>query len=177
MIIWIILVLSILAFSSWLFIEKKWLCYILGTLTTLALIFNITLLSLNMSNHFGMKKMTTTKETKIYTASPIDLTKGMVITKAIGQNNTIVIYRNTNTDKSASVHFKPNTKDKLSAIKMTSFVEQNESVKEASVTVKTTRWVYESDGYKKLFDFGDRETLVSKKYTVNLPKDWLIVEK
>lgn len=130
-----------------------------------------------MSNHFGMKKVTTVEETTIYTASPTDLTTGMVITKSIGQNNVIVIYRDAETDKSASVHFKPNTNDKLSAIKMTSYVEQNPSVTEATVTVKTIKWVYKSEGYEKLFNFDDTETLVSKEYRVNLPKDWLIVEK
>lgn len=177
MIIWIILILSILVFISWLFISKRWLRYTLGILTTFGLIFNISLLCLNMSQNFGMEKEVTTKESLIYTASPKSLDKGMIITKQVGQNNTIAIFRDSKSDKLASVHYKPDLKQKLKSLKMSSYIRQNNTIKEAKVITKTTKWVYKNKGYEQLFDFDDSHYLISKKSTVYVPQSWVIVEK
>lgn len=176
MIIWIILILSITTFLSWLIISNRTLRYISTSLSILCLILSIGLLSANMSQHFGMNKIQNSKTQQIYSAGPINSKLNTVVVKKIGTNNVIVVYKDKPTSSEATSHFTP-SKNILKSIKMTSKVYISSKNTSASVTKSLTKWEYKNSIYEFLFKTKNTDNLIAVDNHINLPSDWKIVEK
>ncbi|WEV60455.1 DUF4811 domain-containing protein [Streptococcaceae bacterium ESL0729] len=182
MILYIIVALTILSFLSWLVLKNKVLRVTLGSISTILLFGAVGLLSLNMSNHYGMEEKTVTSEiSDIFTAGDTSSPVNMLIANQIGSDsgNYALVYRDQASDAQASPHFVPNQDDIINSVKKSASYELSDSAKNASIITQKTYWVYKSDFYKNLFELkSDDEdiNLISEKTTVELPKgSWVVL--
>ncbi|KPN83458.1 DUF4811 domain-containing protein [Apilactobacillus kunkeei] len=178
MILWIIGLFVILTFVSWLVISKpvlKWICGIISTLVLLAAIIG---LSMNMSNHYGMKKVTTVTTTEVHSITPAISPVKAVAVKKIGTDNYVLVYKDKSTDAKPSAHFVPNKKDIVEAVKQRSTYRMVSGQKAYVKTSKTT-WKYSSKLMKNLFDVGNetKENTVSIKNEMIVPNNWQVIKK
>jgi hypothetical protein len=177
MIVFVIALLAGLTFWAFMYLKNP-LRDILGFFFTILLLGSVVLTTLNFSSHWGMKQASKTKTETIYTAGQTDSLAGMILAQRIGTKSKdyVFIYRDTKDAKKATTHFVPNTKKAANAVKKSANYKLVDADK-ATVTTKTTRWVWQSDLAKLLFGFsGINNTLVSEKTTVNVPKDtWVVL--
>ncbi|WPQ68101.1 DUF4811 domain-containing protein [Weissella paramesenteroides] len=176
MILWIIVILMVLTIVSLLLIKNKRLRYGLGGLFAILLIASVAALSANMSNHFGMEKVTQTKTKAIYSAAPANVPVGMLMAKKIEQHHYVLVYKDAATDKKATAHFAPDKDDMLNSLKKTASFKKVD-IKQAQLTTRTTKWQYSSDFTKWLFKMKEDNHLVHVKYTAKVPLNWQVIEK
>lgn len=178
----ITIILTLCVFVSWLLIPHKVTRYVLGYISTVALLLMIIGITANMTHHWGMeKKVVTSDKKEIYSAGSKDSPVNMLIANEMGKNsnNYIMVYKNHSDDQKAETHFKPNMdKDHLSeSVKHQATYEVKDTDKATTQTKKTV-WVWKSDVYKSLFSFGhDNEELIKKTTVVTVPKDtWVVLD-
>lgn len=178
MIIWIIIISTISFTCSWLMIENRLLRLILGIISTFCFVASISLTSLNLTNHFGMKTVITSKETPIYSSASSDLPINILIAQELGEdsNQFVLIYRDTEDATEASVHFKPDENNMVESIKKTSSY-QMEDIDQATLSTTEKKWVWENKFYEALFSFDNSsEELISQENIAYLSKDnWLVL--
>lgn len=178
MIIIIVIVLTALAFWSWMFIKNNITRWIIGGASLLLLALSILGLTLHFSNNWGMKKVTTTTTQQIYTAGEISAPYGMLIKAEIGKNtnNYVLVYRNNENDKKPTTNFMPDEKHITEAVKKSATYKLVNSDKAQVVTTKTTRQ-FSSNFMKFLFGVGgEQNELVKKRSVVEVPRDtWLVL--
>jgi len=186
MILYILVILTILVIISWMLIKNRPTRIIAGTITTLLLLWAVILASLSLSEHYGMKKETTTsKASQIYTAGDTSSPVNMLIVKKVGNDsdNYVMIYRDKASDSKASAHFVPNQKNITNAVKKSATYKEDDSIDTSTSQTTTSRWVWKSDFYKKMFDLSKYDkkikkddNLISKKTTVTVAsKDWVVL--
>lgn len=175
------IILTLCVFVSWLLISHKITRYILGSISTLALLSIIIGITANMTHHWGMeKKIITSNKSEIYSAGSKDSPTNILIANEIGKktNNYIMVYKNQIDEKNAQVHFKPQmSKDNLSdSIKHQAKYEVKDT-DNATVQTKKEIWIWKSDFYKVLFNFGKNNGELIKSTTlVTVPKDtWVVL--
>lgn len=176
MILWIIVVLVILTFFSWLLIKNKILRYTLGTITLALLTLSIVALSANMYDHFGMEKVKTINSKEIYSITANEVPIKAMAVKKISKDNYVLVFRNTKNDMKPSVHFMPNKDDIVETVKKSATYKVG-NYKKATVDTTKISWHYKNDLAKTLFDFKDESYLVSEVNEVHLPNNWQIIEK
>lgn len=180
MIILVIALATILTFVTWMLIDNNVLRYVLGILSIIFLGWSVYILTDHFVNHTGMevKSKTTTKQ--VYSAGSSSVPYGMVITKEVGKTsgNYVLVYKDKSSDKKASAHFIPNTKNVTEAVKKSASYK-TANVKKATVKTTTKRYIWKSDFYESLFGFaGEEGDLVSKKSVLTVPKDtWLVLSQ
>lgn len=168
MILAILVIGSIAAFLSYVYI-KPIVWRTVGTIISLVLLVgSLALLTMNSHSHYGMHKVTTTKTTQIYPASSKN-GLNIMLYQPIGTNGkeTVQIYKETLDQKKPS-HTQANE-----------YTAANNQIKRtnkqsATLQVKETRWRFKSNGFKFWFGIsGMQNKLVQRTNTFNLPKDWL----
>lgn len=178
MIILVIILATILSFTTWMYISKSILRFALGILSLLFLAGSISFLTDHFVNHRGMVVKTTTETKKIFTAGQTNQVFGVMVAKEVGTKSGryVMIYRDSASDSRAKTHYVPNQNKISEAIKKTSSYKL-ENTKEANVTVTTKRYVWKNNFYKVLFNFGgENDKLKSEKVLVTIPKDtWLVL--
>ncbi|CAK1248066.1 DUF4811 domain-containing protein [Fructobacillus fructosus] len=173
MLIWIIAGLVFLAFVSWFFLKNRLASYLLGTTFSLLA---VVLLSLNMSQHFGMEKSVTTTRHEVYSALPAQSPVKAVAVKKIGEKNYVLVYKNHQNDQQADKHFVPDTSEVVKAVKRSANYEKA-NVSKATVETKTVKWTYKSDLYRFLFKQKNEDNVVSIRHTLMVPENWQVIEK
>lgn len=175
------IVLALCVFASWLLIPHKITRYILGTLATLALLLQVIAITANMTHHWGMEKQVTTSDKKeIYSAGDQKLPTNLLIANEIGEDtdNYVMVFKNNEDDKKAKPHFKPNMdKSHMSeAVKKQAKYEVKDTDQATQQTTKE-EWVWKSDFYKFLLNFGDdQQELIQSTTTVTVPDDtWVVL--
>lgn len=177
----IIIVLALCVFISWVLIPHKVTRYILGSLSTLALVLVIIAITANMTHHWGMEKQTTTSDKKeIYSAGNSKSPTNMLIANEVGKksNNYVMVYKEDKNDKKPEAHFKPKTsKSDLSDSVKKQVTYKVKDVDKATVQTKKTVWVWKSKWYERLLEFGNENNqLIKSKTTVTVPKDtWIVL--
>lgn len=162
MIVFLTFLFAIALFSSVMFSKQKWLSALMGLL----FVFSTAITTLNYSQHFGMRKQTTTKTQKIYPAAgklPI------VLYQPIGNNgrDNVYIYK-THLDQKKPQHTQANEYT-YSQLKYT-------GQSQAKLVTKETRWCYKNSFYRTLFmGAGLENKLVSRTNTLYYPKGYVKV--
>lgn len=178
MIILVIILATVLSFSTWMYISKPLLRFVLGGLSLLFLASSIYFLTDHFVNHRGMLVKTSVKTQKIYTAGQTNQAFGVMIAKEVGTKSGryVMVYRDKENDSQAKTHYVPNQKKISEEIKKSASYQLTDT-KEASETVTTKRYVWKNKFYKILFNFGgENNKLKSKTVVVTIPKDtWLVL--
>lgn len=176
MLIWMIAGFVFLAFVSWFFLKNRLASYLLGTTFSLLAVVAVILLSLNMSQHFGMEKSVTTTRHEVYSALPAQSPVKAVAVKKIGEQNYVLVYKNHQNDQQADKHFVPDTSEVVKAVKR-SATYRKADVTTAEVQTKTVIWTYKSDLYRFFFKQKKEDNVVSVKHQLILPNSWQVIEK
>ena len=178
MIIVLLLLFVVLTFVSWIYIKPVTLRAIAGTISLILLMASVWAMTVNFTDHFGMKKVTTTQTTQIYTAGDTASPANMLLAQEIGNksNNYVMIYRNKANDKEPVAHNKPDTKHIVEGVKKTA-TYQTTSGSQATAETTTTRWRFKNDFYKMLFGVSDQQNQLIKQHTVvRVPdKTWAVL--
>ncbi|GAK31639.1 hypothetical protein WOSG25_120310 [Weissella oryzae SG25] len=181
MIILLIVLFAIATYVSLVVVKPLSGRIIAGTISLLLLSGSVLILTMHISQNWGMKEVTTTTTKNIYTAGETSAPYGMMIKAEIGQgtNNYVLIYRTSANEKKPSVNFKPNASsiDKIvTAVKKSATYKLTDTTTAKAVT-KTTRLTYSSAMTKALFDWGtENHRLVKQATVVEVPKDtWLVL--
>lgn len=159
------LVLSaVLAFVCYVYITKRWLANSLTVVMVLSIITSIVFLIKNDHDHFGMHNVTTTKTTRIYSASP-SKQMPLMLYKSVGtaDKHRVYVYK-TSADAKKTSH----TTAKLT----THNVVKKTSGRNRIVTQKTYR-EYRSGAMKFWFGWADNgHQLVKETNTIYLKHNW-----
>ncbi|SCB79641.1 DUF4811 domain-containing protein [Weissella bombi] len=170
MIIIVLTILAILTYVSWINIEHVPTRVIAGVISMALLVASIWLLTANMSNHYGMKKVTTTTEKTIYSAGGSKSPAGMLITQELGtkSDNYVMIYADRE-DGKAKAHFVPDKKNMPESVNKTA-TYKTANVDKATVKTVTTRWEWRNHFFKSMLGFGgEGHSLYKQKATVTIP--------
>ncbi|RRG17919.1 DUF4811 domain-containing protein [Weissella viridescens] len=178
MIIVLLLLFVVLTFVSWIYIKPVTLRVIAGTISLVLLMLSVWAMTVNFTDHFGMKKVTTTKTTQIYTAGDTSSPANMLLAQEIGtkSNNYVMVYRDKASDKKPAVHNKPDTKHIVEAVKKTATYQTTKG-SQATAKTTTTRWRFKNDFYKMMFGVSDQQNQLIKQHTlVRVPsKTWVVM--
>lgn len=176
MIIYIIFLLIIAVITSWTLISKPVLRTTLGLTFSVLLLLSTSILTLSFSDHYGMKQVTTTETKQIYSATKKS-PAGILIYKQLGTkaDRYVLIYSDTNKGK-AKVHFKPDTKNVISAVKKDA-TYQTAEVKQATLKTKTTKWQWKNNTAKTWLNIDNQDNeLIRQRNIVTIPKKtWLAI--
>ncbi|GAK30478.1 hypothetical protein WOSG25_030750 [Weissella oryzae SG25] len=177
MILIIMLILAILTFVSWAFIKKTNLRITLGTISMVLLFVTVGALNLNIAHHFGMEKVTTSKKSAVYSASPAS-PAGMLIAQRLGTkaDNYVLVYSASATAKKPTTFGVPDKSHITTAVKERTTYRLAD-VDDASAKTVTVRWEWKNNFYKLLFEVGGQGgELVSRVKTVTVPKaTWVVM--
>ncbi|NBK46769.1 DUF4811 domain-containing protein [Staphylococcus delphini] len=177
----ITILLTLLVFSSWVFISHRGTRLIVGTLTTVLLVAMMIGLAGHLKYHWGMEKETITSEKQpIATAGEPNSPKKILIANEIGENSNhyVMVFRDHEDDIQPKTHFQPdNNKDDNSEIFQHTAHYEQADVKQATQQTTTTVWTWQSDFYRMLFSFGEtKPKLIHSSTKVIVPKDdWLVL--
>lgn len=158
-----VLIISLIAFAAInVFAKKSWQTF-LSLLFGLIFVASLGLIVANVSNHFGMEKVTETKTTKIVSSVESDKVN-MLLYKALGDGTEkVYLYRTDEKQKKPKATGTDNETNK---------VEQTSG--EAEKVSKTTYWEYKSDMYKFWFNLADNNHEYDKCVnTFKIPADWI----
>jgi len=126
---------------------------------------SLVLISMNDTQHFGMKKETVETTQKIYTASP-NAQLPMLLKQNIGTSGKHQVYIYKLSEKGKAKHTKAD------------YVVHNQvktGAKTATLVEKKTRWTYKNDFYKNLFFNQNQHELVKQDNTLNVPSNWTVL--
>ena len=176
MIIGILILTVSLTIVGWT-LPKSWLGRIItGSLGLLLTLGVVSLMTLNFTHHWGMRKVTTTTTHQIYTAGQTSSPANLLLTKALGteRNYYVMVYRDQVHQKKATAHFIPDTDQPVTAAKTTTAYQYGK-FKQAQVVTKTTRWRWRSARDCWWLNLGDQSgELIKKRIVVQLPQQtWL----
>lgn len=178
MIMLLLALFAVLTFISWLLLPTKNQRILFGLLSTLGLLMTVGAMTLNFTQHLGMREVSSTETKKIYSAGDLRLPQGILIAEPMGtdKNSYVMVYRDATSDKKPSVHFKSDEDKLVDATKRHAVFEQNDKVTEAQVRITTTRLEWENDIAKWLFGTsGQTDEIVSEKAVVEVPADWMVL--
>lgn len=159
----IVLILSLLAFAATnVFAKKSWQT-LLSLVFGLIFVVSLVLIVANISNHFGMKKVTETKTTKIVSSVESE-NADMLLYNSLGNGTEkIYLYRTNENQKKPKVTGTDNETNK---------VEQTNG--EAQKVTATTYWEYKNDIYKLWFNLADNNHEYDERVNIfKIPSDWI----
>lgn len=179
MIIYLMIVITILTFIAWFFINNLQLRWICGLITMGLLLLCSIALSANLYSHWGMTKDTkVTVSTDIYSARTSESPANILLYQNLGTktNNAVLIFRDKRNEEQAKPHFVPEKKDIRDSSKKRAVYRLTKGQK-AKITIKRTEWRYRSNTAKWFFDFADNDhQLISQRTTVTLPENsWVVM--
>lgn len=178
MIILILSIFTILTFYGFMFIKNRFASILVGGISIIILAVSTLGLTLHMTNNWGMKEVTTTTKTPIYTAGETSASFGMLIKSEIGKSsgNYVFVYRQNKDDKNAKPHFVPDQKHIVNAVRKSATYKMVDS-STAQVVSTTTKREFSSNLMKMLFGIGDENNeLVKQTNVVEVPKSsWIVL--
>lgn len=158
----IILILVVIAFIYFNVIPKKGhmplaiISLIVATLSVIGIV-------AHDYNHFGMKPETKVVKKELVSSAAPQLP--VLLYQPLGNGTEkIYLYKTNNADK------------KPTPIKMDKSHATVKKANKASITIKTTRYVFRNNMDKFLFDwFGHNNELKQREYIFNVPKNWKVL--
>lgn len=177
MIILIMIVFALATFATWAFVKHTSTRIVLGSVLMVLLALSVVGLTLNFSNHFGMKKVSTTTESKVYSASSAS-PAGMLITQRLGTkaDNYVLVYSKTADAKKPTTFGVPDKKHISTAVNERTTYRLTDKTTATAKTV-TTRWEWKNDFYRIMFGVGGQGGEIAKRVkTVYVPKTtWVVL--
>ncbi|HAT54050.1 MAG TPA: hypothetical protein DCW31_02180 [Lactobacillus sp.] len=128
----------------------------------------IGLLIANDNYHYGMVKAHRTNTVTLVTSAPVKTARALnvLLYQPLGNGSEKVYLYRTNTSQT-----KPQAVPTKNA---GTTLTQNARVKNATLTVKTTRWQFRNSWQHVLFAFaGEQNTVAHRHYQFRLPQSWL----
>jgi len=180
MIIILLALFAILTFVTLLVLKSKTARIIGGILSSLGLIATVTMITLNFTDHFGMREIETVKTVPVYSAGDPRMPQGMVIAEPVGTagNHFVMVYRDKADSKKPEAHFIPDKSQMIEAAKRHATYDQKRNTKTAEVAIKTTRLEWENDFMKLLFSASNQAgNIVREEAIVHLPSDWIVMNQ
>lgn len=167
MIIIILALFAVLAFWSNMTIKTAVVRYATTSLMFIGLMISVVAMVANMHDHFGMKTVTTTTKTQIYSAGSAQQTFGVLLYQSVGTagKENVYIYKATPTAEKTTLA-KPDLKTTSSRVA----VSGNRAYK----VVQRTRYVYRNNGYKFLFGWADNNQQLKHRHVIyQVPATWV----
>ncbi|EOS8039321.1 DUF4811 domain-containing protein [Enterococcus hirae] len=158
-----VLIISLVAFALMnIFVKKAWQT-IVSLLFGLVFVASLGLIVANLSNHFGMEKVTETKTTNIVSSADSD-SANMLLYQALGDGTEkVYLYRTSEDQKKPKATGTDNETNKV-----------ERTTGQAQKVAKTTYWVYKNDMYKFWFNLADNNhEYASRVNTFKIPADWI----
>ena len=155
---------AIAFFVSIMFAPNMRTRWILGLITGLIFVGSTVIITANFHDHWGMKRITTTKTQKIYSASS---QMQLILYQPVGTSgkDNVYIYQTKPRQK---------TPQHTQANEFTTNRLVWTDSDQASLTVKETRWRFKNDFYKVLFAGSKMDgNLVSRTNTFRYPKTFV----
>lgn len=155
---------AIAFFVSIMFAPNMRTRWILGLITGLIFVGSTVIITANFHDHWGMKRITTTKTQKIYSASS---QMQLILYQPVGTSgkDNVYIYQTKPRQK---------TPQHTQANEFTTNRLVWTDSDQATLTVKETRWRFKNDFYKVLFAGSKMdEKLVSRTNTFRYPKTFV----
>ncbi|MBF8807329.1 MAG: DUF4811 domain-containing protein [Enterococcus lacertideformus] len=158
-----VLIISLLAFALInIFAKKTWQTF-LSLIFGLIFVASLGLIVANVSNHFGMEKVTEMKTTNLVSSADSD-NANMLLYQGLGDGTEKIYLYRTNEEQK-----KPKT---TGTDNETNQVEQ--ATGKAQKVTKTTYWVYKNDMYKLWFNLADNNHEYAKRVNIfKIPSDWI----
>ncbi|EPH95719.1 hypothetical protein D920_02246 [Enterococcus faecalis 13-SD-W-01] len=160
----LVLILSVLLFAFLnVFAKKTWqtfVSFIFGAI----FVASLGLLVANISNHFGMEKVTETKTADLVSSADSDA--NMLLYQPLGDGSEkVYLYKTKEDQKKPTATGTDSVTNKV--------VETSDK---AQKETKTTYWVYKNDMYKFWFGLAGNDHEYDKKVnTFKLPEDWVVL--
>lgn len=176
MIIYLIFLLVIVVILSWTLINNRTWRWLIGLTNSIALVAAVSIMTLNFSNHYGMKKETIVETHQIYSAAGDQSPMQIMVAKQLGTKSRhwVMVYRDSQAVK-ASTHFVPQKKHIVEMVKKQSTLKKA-NVDHAIVKTTTIRWEWKNDTAKFWLNIGDQAgELVSQKSVVTVPENWQVL--
>ncbi|MDC2829875.1 DUF4811 domain-containing protein [Limosilactobacillus mucosae] len=176
MIIYLIFLLVIVVILSWTLINNRTWRWLIGLTNSIALVAAVSIMTLNFSNHYGMKKETIVETHQIYSAAGDQSPMQIIVAKQLGTKSKhwVMVYRDSQAVK-ASTHFVPQKKHIVEMVKKQSTLKKA-NVDHATVKTTTIRWEWKNDTAKFWLNIGDQASeLVSQKSVVTVPENWQVL--
>ncbi|MFR2689918.1 MAG: DUF4811 domain-containing protein, partial [Enterococcus faecium] len=158
-----VLIVSLLAFAlTNVFAKKTWQTF-LSLIFGLIFVASLSLIVANLSNHFGMEKVTETKTEKIVSSADSQ-GADMLLYKALGNGKEkVYLYRTNEKQEKPKATGTDNETNK---------VEKTDG--DAEKVTKTTYWEYKNDMYKFWFNIADNNhEYDSRVNTFKIPETWV----
>lgn len=172
MIIYLIFLLAIVVILSWTLIWR----WLIGLTSSIALVAAVSIMTLNFSDHYGMKKETIVETHQIYSAAGDQSPMQIMVAKQLGTKSKhwVMVYCDSQAVK-ASTHFVPQKKHIVETVKKQSTLKKA-NVDHATVKTTTVRWEWKNDTAKFWLNIGDQAgELVSQKSVVTVPENWQVL--
>lgn len=166
MIIVLLIISAIALFLTAVYMSGSWVKYSLTGLFGIALVASLVLVVMNDSQHFGMKKVTTTKTVALKSAGSSQL--DMLLYQSVGtaDQHRVYIYKTTADQK------KPSTT--TASVKTANQVKTTTG--STKLVTKTTRWTYQSGTAKFWFGIADNDKqLIKRTNTFYVKKTWVVL--
>jgi environmental stress-induced protein Ves len=163
MIVAMIIISAICLYLAFIMMKNSALRSILVTIFGLALMGSMFLVYANDHSHFGMEKVTTTKTSTIYSASPSKALP-LLLKQNIGTNGDYQVYIYKADPAHKATHTKADY-DVHNQVKVT-------TAKNATLTTKKTVWRYKNSFYKTLFMNQNNNHLIKQVNTIKMPNTW-----
>ena len=176
MIIYLIFLLVIVVILSWTLINNRTWRWLIDLTSSIALVAAVSIMTLNFSDHYGMKKETIVETHQIYSATGDQSPMQIMVAKQLGTKSKhwVMVYRDSQAVK-ASTHFVPQKKHIVETVKKQSTLKKA-NVDHATVKTTTVRWEWKNDTAKFWLNIGDQAgELVSQKSVVTVPENWQVL--
>lgn len=167
MIIIIMAVFAVLAFFANMMIKPKGLRLTVTVVMFAGLVLSVVGIVANMHDHYGMTEEKKIVKKEIHSAGPSEQGFGLLLYQGVGTNGTenVYIYKNTK-DATKNTVAKPD-------LHTTSDRAAINGTKAYKVTT-TTRYVYQSSGWKLLFGIvGNNNQLKHRHVVYQIPNTWV----
>lgn len=140
MIIYLIFLLAIVVILSWTLINNRTWRWLIGLTSSIALVAAVSIMTLNFSDHYGMKKETIVETHQIYSAAGDQSPMQIMVAKQLGTKSKhwVMVYCDSQAVK-ASTHFVPQKKHIVETVKKQSTLKKA-NVDHATVKTTTVRW-------------------------------------
>ena len=176
MIIYLIFLLAIVVILSWTLINNRTWRWLIGLTSSIALVAAVSIMTLNFSDHYGMKKETIVETHQIYSAAGDQSPMQIMVAKQLGTKSKhwVMVYCDSQAVK-ASTHFVPQKMHIVETVKKQSTLKKA-NVDHATVKTTTVRWEWKNDTAKFWLNIGDQAgELVSQKSVVTVPENWQVL--
>lgn len=167
MIVAAIIITTLALYGAFILMYKdSWTRRILIAVTGVLFLGSLFLVYANDHNHYGMKKVTTTETSTIYSASPSKQLP-LLLRQDVGTNGDYQVYIYKTDPQKKATHTKAdydihNTVQKVSG-------------SDATLTEKKTVWRYKSNFWKTLYMNQNQNQLIYQRNTIKVPANWTLL--